>query len=183
MSDSSRHAEFVELLARHRGPLFGYIYALLRNLNDAEDVYQDTALVLWSKFDDYAPDTHFVRWACVVAKNCVATFLRQKHRHRRYFSAEFQEELALLQADLAASEAEPSHEALVDCMQKLPSNDRSLIDVCYGGDRSFKDAAAQLGRSAQSVYDSLSRIRRQLLDCIDRSIAQADHPRSQEDRP
>jgi RNA polymerase sigma-70 factor, ECF subfamily len=182
MSDSSRHAEFVELLAQHRGQVFGYIYALLRNLNDAEDVYQDTALVLWSKFDEYAPDTHFVRWACVVAKNCAATFLRQKQRQRRYFSAEFQEELAVLQADIAASEAEQSHEALVDCMQKLPPNDRHLVDVCYGGEHSFKDAAAQLGRSAQSVYDSLSRIRRQLLDCIDRTTAQADHPRPREER-
>lgn len=182
MSDSRRHAEFVELLAQHRSQVFGYIYALLRDLHDAEDVYQDTALVLWSKFDEFTPGTHFVRWACVVARNCVAAFSKRKHRSRRYFSPEFQEELALLQASIPSSEAEESHEALIDCMKKLSVNDRQLVNLCYGGDCSFKDAAERLGRSAQSVYDSLSRIRRQLLGCVDRTIAQVEHPRNAEGR-
>ena len=183
MPDPTRHDEFVELLAQHRSQVFGYIYALLRNLNDAEDVYQDTALVLWSKFDEYAPGTYFVRWACTVARNCVATFLKQKHRSRRYFSVEFQEELASLQASIAPSEVELAQEALVDCMKKLPDNDRRLVEACYGGGLSFREVAEQLGRSAQSVYDALSRIRRQLIECCDRTIAQANHPRSLEDRP
>ena len=183
MSDSSRHAEFVELLTQHRSQLFGYLYALLRNLDDAEDVYQDTAMVLWSKFDQYASGTHFFRWACVVARNCTATFLKQKRRDRRYFSPAFQEELAAIQADMGPVDLEQSHEALIDCMKKLPEADRQLIAVCYGSRRAFKQIAEQLGRSAQSVYDALCRIRHQLLECIDRVVAQNEHPRVTEDRP
>jgi RNA polymerase sigma-70 factor, ECF subfamily len=183
MRNASRHAEFTELLAQHRSQLFGYIYALLRNLDDAEDVYQDTSLVLWSKFEEYAPGTHFFRWACVVARNRVAMFLKRKCRDRKYFSSAFQEELAAIQADIASSGLERFHQSLTDCMKKLPEPDRQLIAKCYGSSRAFKQVAEQLGRSAQSVYDSLCRIRRQLLECIDRMTARSEHPRTTEDRP
>ena len=127
MPDSSRHKEFVELLGQHRSQVFGYIYALLRNLDDAEDVYQDTALVLWSKFDEYLPGTHFIRWACTVARHSAAAFSKRKRRNRRYFSVEFQEELAAIQASMAPTEVELTQEALIDCMKKLPESDRRLI--------------------------------------------------------
>lgn len=181
MSNTSRHTEFVELLAQHRSELFGYIYALLRRLDDAEDVYQDTSLVLWSKFDEYVPGTHFFRWACVVARNCSAAFLKQKRRDHRYFSSAFQDELAAIQAEMVSTAPEQLSDALIDCMKKLPEADRQLIATCYGSGRAFKYTAEQLGRSTQSVYDALSRIRRQLLACIDRVTAQSEHPRVRED--
>jgi RNA polymerase sigma-70 factor, ECF subfamily len=183
MPDSSRHDEFVELLSQHRSQVFGYIYALLRNLNDAEDVYQETALVLWRKFDEYVPGTHFVRWACAVARNSVAAFSKRERRNRRYFSPEFQEELAAIQASVVQEDADLTQAALVDCMKKLPEGDRRLVETCYGAGHSFKDVAEQLGRSAQSIYDALSRIRRQLMACIDRTTARVNHPTIPENRP
>lgn len=182
MPGSNRHAEFVELLAQHRHQLFGYIYALVRNLDDAEDVYQDASLVLWSKFDEYVSGTHFFRWACVVARNRTAMFIKQKRRSRRYFSPGFQEELAAIQAEMASADLDQSQEALIDCMKKLPETDRELIAACYGSGRAFKQVAEQLGRPAQSVYDALCRIRRQLLDCILSVMAKSEHPRVKENR-
>jgi RNA polymerase sigma-70 factor, ECF subfamily len=183
MSNSSRHEEFVELLRQHRSQLFGYIYALLHNLDDAEDVYQETSLVLWNKFDEYVSGTHFFRWACVVARNRAAMFLRQKRRHRRYFSPEFQEELATIQADTASTYFERLQEALVDCMKKLPGQDRELIAMCYGARQTFKQAAVQLGRPVQSIYDALCRIRHRLSECVHRAAAKDEHPNSTEERP
>jgi RNA polymerase sigma-70 factor (ECF subfamily) len=43
--------EFAELLRRHQTQLFGFIYSLLRDLDDADDLFQQTSLVLWDKFD------------------------------------------------------------------------------------------------------------------------------------
>ena len=48
--DSS--AEFARLLREAHRELFGFIFAMLQNRADAEDVYQQTALVLWRKFAD-----------------------------------------------------------------------------------------------------------------------------------
>ena len=40
-------------LARHQSQLFGYIYSLVRDLDDADDLFQQTSLVLWDKFDQF----------------------------------------------------------------------------------------------------------------------------------
>ncbi len=68
-------------------------------------------------------------------------------------------------------------------MKGLSDVDRDLLALCYGTQQSFREVAEQLGRSPQSVYDSLSRIRRVLLECIERAAARREHPRGPEERP
>lgn len=175
MSDFHSHDAFVELLTQYRGQLFGYIYALVRRLDDAEDLYQDTALVMWTKFKEYQTGTNFLGWACTIARYRVANFLKSERRKRRYFGQTLLEELAALQARIHADGQNLQQEALVDCMKKLAAGDCELINLCYGSRQSFRQVAEQLGRSPQSVYDSLSRIRHVLLECIKRTIAQEEH--------
>jgi RNA polymerase sigma-70 factor (ECF subfamily) len=68
-------------------------------------------------------------------------------------------------------------EALQQCMERLNASDRELLDVCYDGTDSVKDVAAKLGRSADSVYHSLRRIRGVLFECINRTAAQEEQTR------
>jgi RNA polymerase sigma-70 factor, ECF subfamily len=183
VSDLHSHDRFVELLTQYRSPLFGYIYALVRRLHDAEDLYQDTAMVMWSKFQEYEPGTNFMGWACTIARFRVANFLKGERRRCRYFSHALQEELAALQAKIQAEQAGLQQEALIDCVKGLSEADRQLVDLCYSTERSFREIAEQLGRSPQSVYDALSRIRRVLLECIDRTVARQGHPCGREEHP
>lgn len=182
VADFYSHDSFVEILTRHRSQLFGYIYALVRRLDDAEDIYQDVALVMWTKFREYQQGTNFLGWACAIARYRAANFLKSERRRRRYFSQAVQEELAALQTRIDTDGLALQQDALLDCMKKLPEADVRLIRLCYGGPHSFRQVAQQLGRSAQSVYDSLSRIRGVLLECIKRSAAREEHPKIVEDR-
>lgn len=169
----NHHQEFVELLARHRTQLFGYLYALVRNLDDAEDLYQQTSLVLWRKFDQFQPDTSFVHWACATARLEFRNFLRKQRPGRLYFSDDLQSELATIEAEIGLTEIDSRREALATCLDKLSSSDRTLIEQCYGdSDRNnIKQVAESLGRSAQSVYDALSRIRNALFRCVERTLS------------
>jgi RNA polymerase sigma-70 factor (ECF subfamily) len=182
VSDLRTHDEFVEILSRHRGQLFGYIYALVRRLDDAEDIYQDTALVMWNKFRQYEPGTNFLGWACAIARFRAANFLKQERRRRRHFNQALQEELAAMQASIRVEDAGLQQEALPDCLEQLPDADRQLVELCYGGRESFRQVAERLGRSPQSVYDALCRIRRVLFECIDRVVARRERLPQEEGR-
>ncbi len=156
--------------------MFGYIYALLRNFNDAEDVFQQTCMVLWGKFDQFAEGTNFAQWACSIAQYEVLNFIRKRQRSRLYFTEEFQREVADMQAEMDADEVAARSQALASCVESLGEKDQKLVNACYGDNRSFKETAAELGRSAQQVYDALSRIRRVLLDCVRGKLAREEHP-------
>jgi len=63
-------------------------------------------------------------------------------------------------------------DALRRCLDKLPSKDRQVVRSCYSDARtSFKTAADDLGRPANTVYKALNRIRKSLYDCIERTLS------------
>ena len=73
-SATAGKAEFAELLRRNQTQLFGYIYSLVRDLDDADDLFQQTSLVLWDKYEQFDPTRSFVGWACGVARYEVLNF-------------------------------------------------------------------------------------------------------------
>lgn len=164
--------EFVDLLGRHQVQLMGYIYALVHNMDDAEDLYQQSSLVLWRKFDQFDANTDFFRWASTIARYEVMNFLRTRATRRQYFSDRFMELLANDRTPDVNSHMELRRQALAGCVKKLSQSDRRLVEMCYSGHLLVKDAAAALRRPAKSVSDSLSRIRRTLYECINRTLAQ-----------
>src|SRR5262249_51619563 len=141
-------------------------HSLVRDLNDADDLFQQTALILWKKFDEFDDRRSFLSWACGVARLEVANFIRSRGRHRLYFS----DNLALLlieaHEELAEDEWEDRRDALARCVEKLRQGDQKLLRECYGSSAGIREAADKRGRSPQSVYNSLRRIRRTLFECV-----------------
>jgi DNA-directed RNA polymerase specialized sigma24 family protein len=64
---------------------------------------------------------------------------------------------------------------LTKCVEELSDGDRKLIKLCYAAKHNIKGAAAALDRPVTSVYMSLVRVRRLLMDCIRRTSAEEGH--------
>jgi RNA polymerase sigma-70 factor (ECF subfamily) len=172
-----RKTEFAEHLRLHQPRLFGYIHSLVRDLDDAEDLFQQTTVILWRKFDEFDRQRSFFSWACGVARLEVASFLRNRSRHRLYFSDELNLLLIEAQEEMTRDEMEDRRDALARCVEKLRQRDRQLVDECYGGSSGVPEVAMRHGRSPQSVHNSLRRIRRALFECIQRTLTQESRPR------
>jgi RNA polymerase sigma-70 factor (ECF subfamily) len=166
MSKSSPHDRLMDLLLRHQSQIFGYIFAAVRNLDDAEEIYQETSLVLWRRFADFVPDTDFSRWACKTAKHKILHFQHDRRRNPLCLSDEALANLAEVQISRGPESAKQQQEVLAECVDELPPTDRQTVDLCYGGHDSIKQVAERLQRSPQTLYNSISRIRRLLVDCV-----------------
>lgn len=174
-SEECSEDEFLRLLQAHQNQLLSLIFCQVQHMADAEDIFQQTALTLWEKFSQFEPGSNFLAWAKTVASNKTMAFLRDRRRSRTRFSETLIEQLA--ERPLWSSEAtELKLNALSRCTQKLGANDQLLLRECYGqAEGKIQSAAAKLGRSADSVYVSLSRIRRNLAECIQRSMSREEH--------
>ncbi|HEX5271156.1 MAG TPA: sigma-70 family RNA polymerase sigma factor [Gemmataceae bacterium] len=172
-----RKAEFAERLREAQSRLFGYIHSLVRDLDDADDLFQQTTLILWNKFDDFDASRSFLSWACGVARLEVCNFLRSRGRQRLYFSDDLNLLLAEAQDETTHDETEERRTALAGCVEKLRQRDRELLDECYGREGGMAEVAGRHGRSSQSVHNSLRRIRRSLFECIRRTLDQRSRPR------
>lgn len=174
MNEKHNHSLFSELIARHQSELYAYIYAIVRNWEDADDLYQSTCLVLWRKFDSFRPDTSFFAWARETAKLEVRTFLRRK-RLPSYVSEELLDALAEIVFDARDDGVNAYLTALRRCKEKLDPSDQELLQLRYVEDLGTHEIADRLQRFQSNVCRSLNRIRRRLLECIRISSAQQDH--------
>jgi RNA polymerase sigma-70 factor (ECF subfamily) len=169
---SERKAEFAGRLRKHQNQLFGFIYSLVRDFDDADDLFQQTSLVLWDKFDLFDASKSFIAWACGVARFEVSNFLRSRSRQRLHFTDELSLMLVDVHEELEREQIEGRRHALAECMKKLRSRDQELLDACYQRSARIPEVARGWGRSSQSIHNSLRRIRRSLFDCVSRSLAQ-----------
>ena len=161
-----QYERFVSLFAQFHDNLFAYIFSLLPCWSDAEDVFQQTSLVLWRKFGEFEPESSFLAWALRVAFFEVQNFRRTAGRNRLRFDSDLVEQLAR-QRDVGPDRTSRRREFFQECIAKLTEEQRDLLRRAYEGGTSIRTLAGQLNRSPQTIYNRLSALRRALFECVE----------------
>ncbi len=169
-TESIKAERFVELLTAHQRQLYGYIYAIIHNAHDTEELLQATTTVLWRDFDDFTYDTNFGAWAIKTARYRVLAYLKQQKTASSRFSGVAIEAIEDGFCDIA-NEMDFRKDALESCLKKLPEQQREVIRLRYLQGASTEVVAAAVGRSTSAVYKMLNRIHRSLLDCIQKKLS------------
>lgn len=178
MADPKRYDEFAELVRLHTSQVLAYINSLVLNWSDADDLFQETCLVLWQKFDTFKPGTNFLAWALRIADRKVMKF-QSKQSRRTTFIVSLRDALQTDFTGRSSEEAAASLTSLFSCMDKLSQNDQRILKLCYIEHIPVRQLADAVGRPLKSVQNSLYRIRSWLLDCIRRELNKAEtsvHP-------
>ena len=178
--DSTSHFEdpaaaqqrFLSLFLRSEREVFRYVAALVPNVADAEDIVQQTALVLWEKFDAYDPSQPFTPWACRFALNKTRQWIERKQRWQALLEGGLAEELAQRREELRP-ELDSRLRHLEGCLGKLPGEQFTLIEGYYYRREDMEKLATDSGRTVAATYKMLQRVRQALQACIE-SAAQPE---------
>ena len=162
--------EFISLIAAHSQSIQRYIYTLLPDRDQAQDVYQESVMTLWEKFSDYRGDEHFLPWAFRFAHYKV---LAQRKKNRRQPVLLDEDVLNMLAEEQVEENErlEAQLRLLPGCLDKLTQNERRLLQVRYDGRATVAQIAEETGRLAETLYRVLHRVRKKLLHCIERRLA------------
>jgi RNA polymerase sigma-70 factor, ECF subfamily len=160
-----RDAEFLDLMGKHELKLAACVHALVPSWHDAEDIIQETRLRLWRDFANFRAGSDFSAWACTVARYMVRTHVRQIERKPLLLSGDLADTLT---AEIVAVHEQDDRRLAIlsECARKLGADALDLLRRCYVEKGKIKDVAAELGRSLAGTYQALSRIRRELFDCV-----------------
>jgi RNA polymerase sigma-70 factor (ECF subfamily) len=161
--------DFAALYSGCHLDLLRYVLTLLPDRDQAEDVVQEVARLLWQKREQYDRSRSFAAWARGFAYLEVLKVLRRQSIRGKYFSEQLVEQLA---EERAAHEDQLSaqREVLAQCLQKLDKSSRELLESRYGGNMTLQQVAEQQGKSANALYLSIHRIRLKLLECVNRTL-------------
>ena len=169
-NETESRKRLLALMTRHQRQIFAYIYTLVPNRYDAEDLLQETCVVICEKFHEFEEGTDFVAWACQIAYWRIR-YARQKFaRSKVVFDQDIVDAVAQT-AGTMVDELDDRHVALATCLQRLPARDRELLLVRYEPGAGVEEAARRSGRTLQTAYKALARLRKLLLDCVSARLA------------
>ena len=160
---------FVELYSQHEPHIRSFLRSLLPTNNDVDEVLQEASIVIWKKFDRFDTSTDFMRWVYVIAR-LEALKYRRKHARNRLI---FDDTVYTLMADEGKEEypaRQTELQALKQCLQTLPENQRSLIDTIYENRTKAVDLADKMKTTVSSLYMALTRTRKALYKCIKQRV-------------
>jgi RNA polymerase sigma-70 factor (ECF subfamily) len=170
--------EVVKAAFRHRDTLLTHAFGMLRDWSLAEDAVQDAFIVVMNKWADFRPGTSLFHWLRQIVHNKALEALRS--RRRRVSPAE-EELLAQVAAaferhldEEMADRQDQLRRALERCMSFLNPRALGILSGFYSDARSCEAIAHEQRRSVNAVRLSLSRLRRQLHDCMGRQLPQLE---------
>jgi RNA polymerase sigma-70 factor, ECF subfamily len=160
---------FMEI-TRNRSAIMAPIVAMVRDFNDAEDIFQETVREIIHHADRYEPDRAFLAWARGIARNMVKRFYAARKRAPTLLDEESLESLAdvVAQEDVALDIWENEAAFLQSCLENIGHRNRRLFILRYEKNLKGRVLAEESGMRETSLRTTLGRIRQSLRDCINR---------------
>lgn len=165
--NSAHLAKVQGLFIQHQPAIRGFVLAMIPNFSLADDVVQETFLVVTRKADSFEIGTSFAAWVKTIARFKALEAIRA----RRYesLSDEVLEALSTEPRELGGD----SDERIVwlrGCLEQLAPQARRSIDYRYQNEHLPPQIASLMGCTVQSVNVTLSRARAFLRECVLRKM-------------
>lgn len=159
---------FDVLLERYKDRLFSYILYQVRNADVAEDIFQETfvKVVVTIRDGRYTESGKFYSWVTRIAHNLIIDFFRREKGENTISTDETDIDLlnnAKL-SDRCAQSAIDSEQTFVDLhllINKLPQEQREVVQMHYFQEMTFKEIAEEKGIS---INTALGRMRYGILN-------------------
>jgi RNA polymerase sigma-70 factor (ECF subfamily) len=162
-----------DLMERHATPVFQFLYRMLGNEDDANDLAQETFVRIFQHRASFKPDAKFTTWLYTIAANLARNHHRWRSRHPNVSLDAVREETDQSLGDvMPAPDASPSEAAVQEerrqavrsAVEALPEDMREAIILCEWQDLPVAEAASVLSTTPKAVESRLYRARNLLRD-------------------
>ena len=171
-ADASRgpqYEKFLGLLMANQQKIYAFILALVPNHSNADDILQETIIVMWRKFGGFEIGTNFTAWGVTIARFIIMRFRDKQRKSCVQFSEESIR--AISNREEVFDGIDERLRALESCLSKLPDRDSKLIRMRYEGKNTIKSIAQKVGRPVQGMYKAMARIHNSLHQCVERTLS------------
>jgi len=158
---SGDDSAFDELMGRYKRPVVNFIFRMLGNADDADDVAQEVFVRVYQKLDTYRPATKFSTWLFALARNAAIDRLRWRARHP---TESIDPESPLASPTDTAEEvgAREIGALIAAAVAELPEDQRTVLVLAEYQGMSHAEIAAVMRCSEKSVESRLYRAKQTL---------------------
>jgi len=158
---------FAELIDRYSGSVWAVITRGLLNHEETADLTQRTFINAYFKLEAFKDDGNFGVWVRAIARNLLRNELRRQRREVNRMVHYHNWLLAQMENNDAFDAQERQlKETLERCRKKLSPTSSRALTLRYEQGLDFEVMSHQLGRTIEATRQLLTRVRRQLRQCV-----------------
>lgn len=165
--------QFLRLLMLNDRRIYAYILSIVPNINDADDIMQETSAVMWRKFGNFDSGMDFSTWALTIARYQILSYLKKRKRSKVRFNSNLvksiEEEVKRVIPDL-----DERLTVLKNCIHKLGYENQNILKLRYEKGYTFENIGAHISKSTRAAFYTLSRIHQLLQRCVKRTFSEAE---------
>ena len=162
----SSESTFDELFARYETAFRAYSRSLLPNWDAVDEVLQSASLIMWRKLEQVDLPEGFLPWGKVILRFEAQKYCRTKARDVHVFDPDLIDLLARHEENSVEPDLEREHRALEICLKEVSDSTRRLVLAPYQGHGFLTKLAEASGRTRNSLYKQIRRIRAKLEQCV-----------------
>ncbi len=162
---------FGEIIRQYQDMVCALTYSITGNLQQSEDLAQETFVTAWLKLKELRDETKFPAWLCGIARNLSQNWVRTNARQKTPLA---QSELVEQLAAVPETSDRESQAALVwEILRELPGQYREPLVLYYQKSRTIGEIAAALDLTEANVRQRLSRGRGKIRAEVAQRVEQA----------
>ncbi len=151
-----------KVLNLYKGRIFSYVYRIVRNYHDAEDITFDTFIKCFKSLASFDRSKSFSTWLFTIAHNQTIDFLRKHKQEYEYFD----ERYAVKDDFVQEYEIKKRIEKIDQALAKLPPLDRELVILFHREEYSYQEIHDILKIPISTIKTRLHRARKRLRDLV-----------------
>jgi RNA polymerase sigma-70 factor (ECF subfamily) len=156
---------FRQVYATAGSKLFAICLRLMRNRDEAEDVFQEAFVKIWERSHLYDPAKgEVMAWLATVTRHCALDRLRKPGRHTTPFDDEAAAEWDRQALDEPAQGADSG--ALQRCLSGLREDYRNVVVLAYVDGLTHEELAVRFQKPVGTVKSWVRRGLAQLKECM-----------------
>jgi RNA polymerase sigma-70 factor, ECF subfamily len=168
MKPTNLEEQFIFLMSTNQRKIYSYVLTAVGRQAIAEEIMQQTFLMMWRNFSRFEEGTNFSAWGKEIAKYEIFNYRKKKAKEL------FLDHESLSRVLEAAQEVEKAADqrmkALDGCLKKLTDKNRSLIQYRYTEGLACSIIAEKMNFPVSTIYKTLARIHSSLQECIHRTL-------------
>lgn len=158
-----------ELLVRHKEGLIWFLFGVVHNMDDAEDLMMDTFALLLTKHLKFKNNSSFKTWLYSIGRNLASNYIRKKKSDLTDDIEQYELPESVTEGSTAFLEKERNNE-LYHALGKLPADYAEVLYLLYFAEMSVEEAAKVMKRSAKQIYNLTERAKNKLKELMNEYI-------------
>ena len=169
-SNARSGQDIFEILVRENADMLtAFLRSALDNPADVDDLFQETMVVAWKRLDDYDRGRPFGPWLRGIARTLVLAHYRKRSGAPAWCTPDVLDALDARFEEFSHRAGDTFRDqvgALLDCVRRLSERLRQVVELVYGRELSYREAAIAIDEQEDTVRKRAQRARDQLHRCL-----------------